>query len=205
MNTTQHPEVARYLQRLDQNLRDLPRPQRDEIMEEVRSHIDEAAAPGASEADVRNILEDLGEPEAIAAEARTRFDVTPRKAGNLEGFAIAGLLAGGLILPFVGWIVGVVLLWVSRVWTTRDKLIGTFVLPGGLAFPFFVFFMMPVGIDDCQTSPARGNGSLETVTMCSKQPLTSELWGALVVIAIVLLPIATAIYLGRRAWSRGPS
>lgn len=202
MNTTQYPETERYLQRLDRCLRDLPRAQREEIMEEVRTHIEEELAVASSDAHVRNILDDLGDPEMIAADARTRFDVAPRKAGTLEGFAIAGLLVGGLILPFVGWFVGVVLLWISRVWTTRDKLIGTFVLPGGLAFAFFVFFMMPVGISDCQTSPGRGNGSLETVTMCSKQPLTSEVWGALVVIGIVLLPIATAIYLGRRAWNR---
>ena len=30
-----------------------------------------------------------------------------------------------LVIPFAGWVVGVVLIWLSRLWTTRDKLIGT--------------------------------------------------------------------------------
>ena len=34
------------------------------------------------------------------------------------------------MIPFLGWVVGVVLLWISRLWTTRDKLIGTL---GGLS------------------------------------------------------------------------
>jgi hypothetical protein len=37
-----------------------------------------------------------------------------------------------VLLPLV-WPVGVVLLWMSRVWTTGAKLAGTFLLPGGLA------------------------------------------------------------------------
>jgi hypothetical protein len=35
----------------------------------------------------------------------------------------------------VGWVIGVVLLWLSPTWTAREKLIGTFVVPGGLALP----------------------------------------------------------------------
>ena len=42
------------------------------------------------------------------------------------------LLVGGFIGGF-GWFVGVALLWMSDVWRVRDKLIGTFVLPGALA------------------------------------------------------------------------
>jgi hypothetical protein len=36
-----------------------------------------------------------------------------------------------LVIPFLGWVVGVVLVWLSRLWTTRDKLIGTI---GGLSW-----------------------------------------------------------------------
>ena len=41
------------------------------------------------------------------------------------------------LLPLV-WVVGVVLLWRSRAWTLRDKLIGTLVVPGGLAYVIYV-------------------------------------------------------------------
>ena len=40
------------------------------------------------------------------------------------------LLLGGFVF-LIGWLVGVVLLWTSKIWTLRDKLIGTLVVPGG--------------------------------------------------------------------------
>lgn len=42
------------------------------------------------------------------------------------------LLIGGVLIG-LGWIVGVVMLWVSPRWRTSDKLLGTLVWPGGLA------------------------------------------------------------------------
>ncbi|HEY5195981.1 MAG TPA: hypothetical protein VIJ51_03025 [Solirubrobacteraceae bacterium] len=33
----------------------------------------------------------------------------------------------------MGWLVGLVLLWSSRLWTTREKLFGTLIVPGGIA------------------------------------------------------------------------
>ena len=28
------------------------------------------------------------------------------------------------MIPFLGWVLGVVLVWLSRIWSTRDKLAG---------------------------------------------------------------------------------
>jgi hypothetical protein len=56
--------------------------------------------------------------------------------------AIALVLAGG-VLAGVGWLVGVVLLWTSPAWCTRDKLIGTLVPPGGLAGGVFLALWTP--------------------------------------------------------------
>lgn len=36
---------------------------------------------------------------------------------------------GGIIVPLVGWVVGVALLWNSTVWTRRDKVVGTLLWP----------------------------------------------------------------------------
>ncbi|MDX6315571.1 MAG: hypothetical protein QOF44_5035, partial [Streptomyces sp.] len=41
---------------------------------------------------------------------------------------------GGFLLG-IGWVVGLVLLWSSRRWTPIDKLLGTLLVPGGLALP----------------------------------------------------------------------
>src|SRR5688572_9604493 len=42
------------------------------------------------------------------------------------------LLMIGAFFAGIGWVVGVVALWRSRVWTVPEKLIGTFLWPGGL-------------------------------------------------------------------------
>ena len=54
---------------------------------------------------MRNILEHLGDPVEIAADARERFEVQPSapaqpyKPGWMEVGALVMLLVGGLILP----------------------------------------------------------------------------------------------------------
>jgi hypothetical protein len=49
-----------------------------------------------------------------------------------EWAAVILLPLGGFAFG-IGWLVGLILLWSSRLWTTRDKLIGTLIVPGGLA------------------------------------------------------------------------
>src|SRR5438132_1045744 len=58
------------------------------------------------------------------------------RRGAHEWLAIFGVSIGGLVVPIVGWFVAVVLLWTSHAWNTKDKLIGTLLLPGGLAGVF---------------------------------------------------------------------
>jgi hypothetical protein len=100
---------------------------------------------------VRNILDGLGDPAEIGADARDRSDVpappatVPTKAGALEIGALVMLLAGGLIFPVVGWLIGVALLWASNAWNVRDKLIGTLVWPGGIGLPLAGFFLFSAG------------------------------------------------------------
>src|SRR5690349_24566858 len=79
MSTTPDKLVERYLKHLEVELEDLPRDRRREIVEEIAGHIAEARAglEHESEADVRNILEGLGDPADIAEDARERFDVQP--------------------------------------------------------------------------------------------------------------------------------
>jgi hypothetical protein len=53
-----------------------------------------------------------------------------REAGLLDWTVVALLPIGGLI-PGLGWLVVMLLLWTSRVWTYREKLVATLALPGG--------------------------------------------------------------------------
>src|SRR6187399_929914 len=118
MSTTPDKLVDRYLKHLEVELDDVPRDRRREIVDEIEGHIAEARAAleHETEADVRNILEGLGDPADIAEEARERFEVAPPtaaqafKPGWLEIAALILLLIGGIVIPFFGWVIGVVLL-----------------------------------------------------------------------------------------------
>jgi uncharacterized membrane protein len=204
--TATQPVIDRYLQELKRALHDLPSSRRQEIVDEIRGHIDEAlaASPGEeSEAQVRTILDQVGDPEFIAEEARDRFGVVETKAGALEGFAIALLLIGGIVIPVLGWFIGLVLLWISRVWTVRDKLIGTLLVPGGLATAGFFGLMAPSGGVECSAEPAQVGPGGVTITGCSETGGT-EVWLIALFVFLVVAPIFTAIYLGRRAFRGRP-
>src|SRR5215218_2011439 len=129
MSTTPDRLVERYLKHLEVELDDLPRDRRREIVDEIAGHIAEARAglEYETEADVRNILESLGDPADIAADARERFEIEPPapaepfKPGWTEIAALVLLLVGGLVLPVIGWMIGVIFLWLSNAWNVRDK------------------------------------------------------------------------------------
>lgn len=123
--TTTNPErlVDEYLRRLDSAAAHLQRSRRAELVAQIREHIEAALRQqeAADEIAVRNVLERLGPPDEIvdAAEPPTPTDGGSSRPGKLE---IAALIA--LVVPFVGWLVGTVLVLVSQMWSRRDKLVG---------------------------------------------------------------------------------
>ena len=137
--------VDAYLRELEAELRDLPAARRDELVEEIREHIDSALenAQNGDEAEVRNVLERLGDPAEIAAEARERFGIRRVKPGIREILVLILLPLGGF-LYLIGWAVGAILLATSTVWTSREKVIGLLVVPGGL-LPAGLFGLMAGG------------------------------------------------------------
>jgi hypothetical protein len=156
-----HPLARAYAQRLDRVARGvLPRAQRAELVEEIRAHLAEAAPAGAGEAETRTALDRLGAPEAIVAEAAPNGPV--RRRGAHEWFAIFGLLLGGLVVPLVGWFVGAILLWTSRAWTTRDKLVGTLLVPGGLGL---VWILLGAGVATTTIGTSICSSDSSTITL----------------------------------------
>ena len=125
----------------------------------------------------------------------------------MEIWAIILLLVGGFLWG-IGWIAGVVLLWSSSVWTLRDKLIGTLVVPGGLAAGTVVLlFSFASEGQTCSGAPFTSisrNLTTHRVRSVVNWHCTgglSTLQGALLIALFaisVLGPIGTAIYLGRR-------
>ena len=113
-----------YRRRLDEELRQLPRSRREEIIAEVEAHIRDARAayPAETDADLLNLLDRLGDPGIIGAEARDRFDVVePAPVGTRETIALLLLLAGPFVIPVVRGILGGLLVRSSVSWTARQK------------------------------------------------------------------------------------
>lgn len=192
--------VEGYLERLDRALRDVPAARRKEIVAEISDHIGESASgsiENATEAEVRTILEQIGDPDTIAEEARDRFNVPKRRAGWMEGVALPLLLLGGFIGMGIGWLFGVILLWASSVWTLRDKIIGTLFVPLGLAGALF-FAAFAIGAS-ASFSCKGGMGELEVCTEAYSGPGP---FGYLLMAFLVIAPISSAIYLGWRAFRR---
>jgi hypothetical protein len=115
--------VDDYLRRLEAAAAHLQRSRRAELVAEIREHIEAALRQedAANEVAVRNVLERLGPPEEIveAAEPTTAPAPASKRPGALEIIALLSLL-----VPVIGWLVGMVLVLVSDAWEKRDKAIG---------------------------------------------------------------------------------
>ena len=140
--------IRRYLARLDEAASGMPADRRRELIDEISAHIDEAmAAQPAPPGGAATVLDQLGSPEEIVRAAGAGLPgAVPAGAGSplgaVEIIAILALLIGGIILPVVGWLVGVVLLWMSPRWKAGDKLLATLVWPGGLLAPVVAFLVL---------------------------------------------------------------
>lgn len=134
MDAEQPSEVERYLRRLDEALAALPA----DTAAEIRAGVAEELA-GVEPSAVGARIEELGDPWFIAAEARaetvrlapgtgrvtspTRSLSRGPAAESSTYLVIAALLiaVGGVFVPFVGWLTGIVMMWLSPVWRRAEK------------------------------------------------------------------------------------
>jgi hypothetical protein len=153
MTTEVDALILRYLQDLEAQLRDLPANRRRELLDEVGEHIAAARAGLDTE-----------------TEARERFGVLPSRPSTPVLEIVTVVL---LVIPLFGSLIGAVLVWLSRRWTTGEKLVGTL---GGLSW-------LLAGLGTTMSTPGgSGPGPMEVVVLA----------------APVVLPVAAAIYLGIR-------
>ena len=189
--TTMHPLAVDYVDRLDRAARRLPRGERRELVEEVSAHLSEATDPGMSEAEIKTVLDRLGDPEDIVEAHWPDEPARPDRRGVHEWTAIFLLLFGGFLV-LIGWIAGAILLWTSRAWNTRDKLIGTLIVPGGLASTVVVAILTGTK-RKCISATGRP-------TICTPGPSTAHSILEIALFALCVVgPIFTAVYLARRA------
>jgi hypothetical protein len=192
MTTEADALIHRYLRDLEAALGELPPDRRRELLDEVGEHI--AAARAAldpeTEAGVRTLLERLGDPAEIAAEARERFGVQPPPRASRPLLEVAALVL--LVIPFLGWLVGVVLVWLSRRWTTRDKLVGTL---GGLAWLWAGAGTIALQRPSTPVAPV---GADPTAGLAAAGTTGVSLVEILLFVVPFLLPFGAAVYLGFR-------
>jgi hypothetical protein len=117
-----HPLVVAFRRDLRRALNGVPWDQRQRVLDDIDTHLADALAGSATEAEVREVLGRLGSPESIATEAGS---VSGPSSLGREAAAIILLSFGAILFWFVGWGVGVWCLWTSRRWNRRDKVIGT--------------------------------------------------------------------------------
>ena len=111
-----------------------------------------------------------------------------------------------IVLTLIAWPLGVPLLWRSSAWTRSQKILGTAVVPGGL----WTGYLLDAG--DRSSCPITPAGS--TAGLCEIGPTFhwlhpagdafNHVFGALVFVATVALPLVVAGYLAMRLRQRWP-
>ncbi len=112
MKVQTDPLVDDYLRRLDAAASALPAHRREELIAQIRDHLQEALrqTPAGDQAAVRNALERLGTPEEIAAAAADPPPPGPPAAAfsQVNGLAIASVLAAVLWFAGIGAVLALV-------------------------------------------------------------------------------------------------
>lgn len=201
--------IDQYLTRLADAAHVLPEDRRDELVTEIREHIAASGAgqAGADEATVRTMLDRLGEPSDIVEAAlddgpsgHPAYQVA-NQAGKrgigLEIGAVVMLTAGSLI-PVIGWLVGVVLLWSSGVWRRSEKILGTLVFPGG---PGVALLLVSLPTQSCSETTVSGGQVSTSAAVCTGIAVSP--WLGIPILLLALIgSVVVPILLLKRARSR---
>lgn len=135
--TEQTSEVANsYLHELDDALHGVDDAVRRDIVDGAREELQ-----GLSPEEARQRITALGDPVFIASEASNASPAgyVPAKAREGAGYVIiASLLValGGIVVPVLGWLAGLIMVWISDQWWRWEKTIASLVpiTIGALAF-----------------------------------------------------------------------
>jgi hypothetical protein len=126
--------VSDYLSRLQAAAWQLPADRRTALLDRVRRDLDTRLGADPDAAQVRTELTALGEPADVVAADVTARPVPPAAPpprrrdsvwGSREVAAVLLLGVGGLALPALGPVVGLVLAWVAAGWTRAQKTAAT--------------------------------------------------------------------------------
>lgn len=187
-----------YLARLDAAMRDLPHGVAAEIRGGILEELQglDAAATAAR-------ITQLGDPKVIAHEAQDEVPTPPvmvavpvaapvkPPASSTRGFAIAAALTlsfGGFVVPFAGWVVGMVLVCMSSRWRTGEKLVA-------IVVPFTAVVVVIVGglvafstMGEVSSVQVSGSEAEEVVSNPLMPAAYDLVWSGIVALGILLVP-----------------
>lgn len=134
-------KIDHYLTELEQLLVDIEPTTREGLVEGIREEL--LALPPE---EVAARLHALGDPAFVAASVRAeRGSRSPAKqdAAWYSILTVILLTAGGFVVPVIGGLAGLALLWASRTWNTMNKVLGTIICLGGSGLAAAT--LLPVG------------------------------------------------------------
>ena len=186
MNATHDPLVRDYLRTVERGLAPLPRRRREEVLGDLREHLDGALADASTEADVRSVLYRRGDPADVAASARAEAGVDIRaKRPWLEWAAMFLISVGSVVIPVLGWMAGIVMVWGSSIWRTWEKVLASVLFPLGWWGMWHLYLLIDAGDETCVTAGR--------VTTCTKDWTSNPVLVTLLALAIVGPVVSVAV------------
>lgn len=186
-----------YLARLDDAMRALPHG----VAGEIRSGIAEELS-GLDVDELSARIAALGDPDVIAREAQAQSEDAPAavvpepaKPPVTSGrtFAIVAaitLSVGGFMVPIIGWIVGAVLVCLSPLWKTWEKVVA-------IVVPFVTLVISAViggtfwGVAGFESSSSSGSGDAVTTVNNPLVPAVYDvMWSGALVAGALLVPLS---------------
>lgn len=200
--STADAQREEYLARLDEAMRGLPHGVASDIRGGIVEELEglDAAATAAR-------IAQLGDPVAIAREAQDEVPpayptvvaapvaappVPRAPTTSTRGFAIVAALTlsfGGIVLPIVGWFVGAVLVSMSALWKTWEKVVAIVVpFVFGAVSLLLLQFMSFSEFASSGSSSGTGTGPEEMVN----NPLlpSISMWHVLLLLGFLLIPVS---------------
>lgn len=201
--------ISSYLNEIAHEAAALPADRRAELITDISEHIAAARASGEASTTqgVRDLLSRLGPPRDIVAAEYEGHDFPLRPivvqsppGTKAELAAVLLLTLGSVVIPLIGWAAGVILLWLSRWWTPKEKVLGTLVWPGGY---LGLLFVMSVPAQSCFSSSTTDSNGVTTITAenCEGFALPTALAIPTALVWLVA-PVVVAMFLYRRAQRR---
>lgn len=151
----------------------LPASERRSLVADLVDHIDDAFAspwPGPIPVTIHHVLDELGSPNEIVDSATAWSSAPSGSPGGSErgpsddgrgdpsreesllassngatydAFALGALTVGFFVIPTIGWLVGLVLVWLGPRWSTAEKVLATVLWPVTVALPIICATLLP--------------------------------------------------------------